>query len=632
MVQSHLDELDWNQQRLADETQETKSQICNWLSGRPNPRRQQINKIALAIARGYDSKRRNDSGSCELDILLNELLIAGGHPAITGASDNEIWRRLAGRALADRTLTVGWVNYPYFSEKHGDVPSGLAVEIMQQIALFMGCQIQWIPCRWSTIVGRVEKREIDMACPILLELPTRMFHVKFSDPLPDIRIPLNGVVHRDFYALATDRLKSSQNASKLALCYISGEAGEDLCTMFAHKIMANGISNEFRPLSEGADFLNEVVRKPYTSDKKIKCLVADHTICARLVREHEGQLALLYPNPADAPIQMPIAAAVHRNEPDLLNLVNSCLSVLTDTGYFQSLYSRSKEAEQLRLLGALSVNRMRDKREGQIMHTYFTSQHRSPGLPSGKLREPGTIHMHVDGGGQPKFVLEIVKSLQKQDRKGKLSVIIESVAGPQRQDHPELYESHTPGMDGKESLEYFSTTGLLDRADAIKQIQSLLPQLQGHPGAVVEVECVFAEIDKAGRWKQSKVVPPISDKDVGFIKGFTFPFEIHHAFNVPVTAGEPLKLEELVDDVTRLGIRVGGWFIFLNDKKEWSYRSNAFVKEERLRDFVTTEYEKIARYLAQRQIQAEQWTIVEQVLGIWKAPVQPWIQVANTLF
>src|SRR5205823_8577100 len=110
-------------------------------------------------------------------------------------------------------------------------------------------------------------------------------------------------------------------------------------------------------------------------------------------------------------------------------------------------------------------------------------------------------------------VLDIVKSLEKQGAKGKMSVIMESVVGPQREEMPQMYASHTPGADGEESLEYFSTTGLADREEAIRCTNLVLPQLRSHPGAVLEVECVIATVI-AGQWASAKGVPPIDDSDV----------------------------------------------------------------------------------------------------------------------
>jgi hypothetical protein len=161
----------------------------------PNPDRKHVNKIAFALAMGYDRKGRTDYNSSKLDILLNQLLEAVGMAAISGAPKKGVWLRLAHQEPAERTLVTGWVNYPPFS--YGDeVPSGLAVEIMQRIGLFMGCRLEWRRYSWSKILAALEKREIDIICPILLVLPTRMFHARFADPLPELRIWLNGVVHQ----------------------------------------------------------------------------------------------------------------------------------------------------------------------------------------------------------------------------------------------------------------------------------------------------------------------------------------------------------------------------------------------------------------------------------------------------
>jgi hypothetical protein len=300
------------------------------------------------------------------------------------------------------------------------------------------------------------------------------------------------------------------------------------------------------------------------------------------------------------------------------------MSVMKNTGYFKNIYSHHNDAKRLRQLRALSSDEYdKDRQRPQIIDEFVrVRSHRSRGLKSGELRQLGTIHMHVDGGGKSDLVLEVVKSLEKRGSKGKLSVIARSVPGPQREKHPEVYKIHTPGIDDEESLEYFSTSGIADRNDAIECIKLILPRLTEHPGAVLEVECVIGAITD-GKWSGAKGVPPIRGEEVRFDKSPTLPFEIHHAFDVPMEAGPPLDLDKLLADVTELGIPVGGWFAFLKNEKEWSYRSNAFVERVYLEEYVMAEYRKLAEYLKERNILARQWTIVEEVLGIWKIPERP---------
>jgi hypothetical protein len=401
---------------------------------------------------------------------------------------------------------------------------------------------------------------------------------------------------------------------RLALSYVAGEAGEDLCAMFAHE------AAKVRAYEQTADFVKDINESPKTQDGKIKCLVADHTICAQLVKEHH-HLALIYNDPTRSGIELSIAAAVHRDEPDLLNLINMCMAVMKNTGYFKNLYSHHSDAKYLRQLRALVADENdKDRQRPQIIDEYMRARrHRSPGLKPGELRRLGTIHMHVDGGGKSDLVLDVVKALEKRGTKGKLSVITRSVAGPQREQYPDVYKIHTPGVDDEESLEYFSTTGLADRKDAIETIKLILPQLMEHPGAVLEVECVIGTIFD-GEWRHAKGASPIRPEEVQFDKSPTLPFEIHHAFDVPMEAGPALDLDKLLADVTELGISVGGWFTFLKNEREWSYRSNAFVERVHLEEYTMTEYKKLTEYLKKRKIQARQWTIVEEVLGIWKIP------------
>jgi hypothetical protein len=219
------------------------------------------------------------------------------------------------------------------------------------------------------------------------------------------------------------------------------------------------------------------------------------------------------------------------------------------------------------------------------------------------------------------MVLDLVLQLEAAGAKGKLTEVARSVAGPQRKEQPATYASHTPGIQDEE-LEYFSTSELTDRTMAVSFLGSLLPKLSAHPGAVVEVERVVATVQDM-QWAQVPVaeMAPIEGMEVGFHKNPSLPLECHHAINIRAES-EPLSLDDLLQDTAKLGIVVGGWFNFAKEDV-WSYRSNSFWSAERLRDQVLKECELLHRYVQERGHVYDMWTIVEQVIGIWRAPLQP---------
>jgi hypothetical protein len=193
-------------------------------------------------------------------------------------------------------------------------------------------------------------------------------------------------------------------------------------------------------------------------------------------------------------------------------------------------------------------------------------------------------------------------------------------------DYPDTYASHTPGTDDIEELEYFSTSAVASREEAVHIMKDMLPALSDHRGVVLELERIIAIVDN-GKWTETTIdsVPAIREDEVGYRKSPTLPIEIHHAFDV-LAKDKPLRLEELLQKTGQMGIRVGGWFNFAKEG-EWSYRSNAFVHKAHLKDYVMREHGALSEFVKMHKIPVTRtWTLVEQVLGIWRIPVLRWAQ------
>src|SRR5262245_618433 len=116
-----------------------------------------------------------------------------------------------------------------------------------------------------------------------------------------------------------------------------------------------------------------------------------------------------------------------------------------------------------------------------------------------------SIHVHVDGGGTRAAVEKIVECLRLDGFAGTTTSIIDREGGPQRKDDPFIttYDNHTPG-EGKEALEFFSTTLLAEGLDGLSSViiplRKILTMLaESEPsvgkGIVVEVERVVGKGD-----------------------------------------------------------------------------------------------------------------------------------------
>ncbi|XYH92986.1 adenylate/guanylate cyclase domain-containing protein [Sorangium sp. So ce1128] len=253
-------------------------------------------------------------------------------------------------------------------------------------------------------------------------------------------------------------------------------------------------------------------------------------------------------------------------------------------------------------------------------------------FPSGHFSEIDTVHVHVDGGNAVDLVRNVIERLNHDGLPSRLTSIQGAIAGPQRQDLPPTYQSHTPGTDGFEQLEFFSTTLLLPNPrKTIRELKRLLADLADQKGIVIEVERVIGKVDHVARWSQAPLLDVIHDADVGFQRSSTLPIEVHYAIDIPKReawqASPPLSLESLLRHCSELDIRVGGWFLF--DKGgAWAYRSNMFAEGDISAELVQRQRDDLSRLLtalgAELGFECSVRALVEQSLGVWKTPLKAW--------
>lgn len=242
--------------------------------------------------------------------------------------------------------------------------------------------------------------------------------------------------------------------------------------------------------------------------------------------------------------------------------------------------------------------------------------------PIGSKSALGTMHVHVDGARDRASLDAILNDLESGLILG--SVVHETtgaIAGPQRARARETYESHTPRVGGGEAFRFFSTTMLPTRGDALRVAALLRNRLRGVPGIVIELERVVGKLDWDGRWAAVPMdeVPPLTTAEVGAPPLPSLPIEIHHAFNVPRRPGDtlPMSLSTILAETSRLGMMVGGWFVF-EEEDAWAYRSNAFTDADGVRALCERENRTLRQYLRSRGRDVPVRTIAERVLNIWQ--------------
>lgn len=210
VVGRHMKALGWERKALIDESGISPSQLSGYLNGTRHITKESVNRLCWAFAKGYEAQRKKADikmsrrplqASVEsLDGMLNELLCAAGFPAVQGWQPDQVYARLANPGPEQpRFLRVGWTHYEQFAEAEqgSERPSwGIAVEVMNRIAQLLDAEVRWVRLPWHRLIPDLCSGTIDMIAPFMLVLPSRMFEVRFSRPLPAIELGVVGLIER----------------------------------------------------------------------------------------------------------------------------------------------------------------------------------------------------------------------------------------------------------------------------------------------------------------------------------------------------------------------------------------------------------------------------------------------------
>lgn len=344
-IREHRDRLDWTQATLSEESGISQSQLSGWLKSQTRTvGRDQVCRLAFAFAKGYEASKEVRYGIDQLDVLLNSLLSSAGFSALEGRPKDIVWTRLQSEP---RKLRVGWTNYPPFCSSAGsrggsEELSGIAVDITRRLAELTGLQIDWVNCQWGEIQPALNSGIVDVICPILMVLPTRMLEqVLFSDKIPIFSLAVNGVALKEHIAKIRAIAKAPflESTTAVAANAIRGEVGVTLRRIV---LPISSLGRVYETVEEAIWDLSEEPIDPITGD--VKCLIADHTICIEILRQKKDLFDLVYPRSDTSPVKLPIAFGTHVGEESLSRLINTCLQLMHQSEYFDILATKYESA------------------------------------------------------------------------------------------------------------------------------------------------------------------------------------------------------------------------------------------------------------------------------------------------
>jgi hypothetical protein len=334
-----------------------------------------------------------------------------------------------------------------------------------------------------------------------------------------------------------------------------------------------------------------------------------------------------------------LASEFRPNSPQLAELYREVFGRQEATGTFETL--------------ALSVAPGDEASLFQLNHDDDSLYGGAQNLSHGSV---GSIHLHVDGANAGFLSLSLLNQHRAEGFTSELNRVVKFQAGSQRRKDgwQDVYAIHTPGANSEE-LDFFSTTRLhagprLPTPGQWEQIRSVtrdvLTSLHHYKtkGLVVELERVIAVVDHDGTARVSET-PAMSHENLQeYLLGSSLIFaptaqqknayipmyELHFSINVDKAgdAGEPcsklppMDLETLSRTAERLGLEIGGWFLF-HDPKRWAYRSNGFsytASPENLERKWKAMQGALSELAKARNFEFRLRLLVEESLGVWKSP------------
>lgn len=79
----------------------------------------------------------------------------------------------------DRTLTVGFTDWPPFERKAPDGPKGINIRILKALGEHTGCRFEWRQYPWKRTLREIRKGEVDMTTTAN-KTPERKLYARFS--------------------------------------------------------------------------------------------------------------------------------------------------------------------------------------------------------------------------------------------------------------------------------------------------------------------------------------------------------------------------------------------------------------------------------------------------------------------
>lgn len=249
-----------------------------------------------------------------------------------------------------------------------------------------------------------------------------------------------------------------------------------------------------------------------------------------------------------------------------------------------------------------------------VMDKYY----RTTGIPQGHISKLGSVHAHVDGHLPMEEALTLIKSIEHLGGWGKINYISEWLDGPQRNVIPDSYKSHDPYCSKIGEPMYFTSLQFPEHPSTNELLKTASSYLIKHPGTVMELEWVFANMSN-GFSEELKFEhrPKLDIDNTSLDPQPTLPVEIHHAIDINLSRKALPSLQDLSDYSIENSIHFGGWYKF-DRADRLSFRSNSFAEINGAVNQTIEEHHSLGKYFQNLDCDFAIRSFCEEVIGIWK--------------
>ncbi|MGD0499059.1 MAG: helix-turn-helix transcriptional regulator [Bryobacteraceae bacterium] len=362
-----------SQGELARRADITQSQVWAYKEGREgrNVSEDDISRICWAIA-GFIDDHTEGKGFAKgrLDILLSLLFRSAGY-SIQSGWGNSVWRQKFVGAAQAEPIRVGFFAWSELAQRISESEfAGVAADITQTVLGLLGHEkFTKVEVDFQVAGSAIRERQVDLFAPLLLRFPRRRAWLQFSLPIPEIKMPFDGIFEADRFPEILTPLGSrlgpeglgpeTLDPKRVVIITVKNEVAEAVAG-----VLFSRPPYQVMPQNQEIGHAEEALETAFESiprvGGRVPIFFTNSLSCLHFRRNNPGRFKLLseiFTWPALDMFELQLAFGIHPEERLLKQALDESIRSLTDMQYFKTLTEQYRGHNSL--LGAISQRRQR---------------------------------------------------------------------------------------------------------------------------------------------------------------------------------------------------------------------------------------------------------------------------------